>query len=134
MRMHRLVTKSGAPWLLLGLAAAVGWIAAVAPSGIAVRELLAFAAPGALLALAGSWAFHASVPARFDWRRASHAVLAGALGFPPVVATVTALAGTTSYFAVVTLFVALAWIALLVGFLAGLLSSALRPAEQTGRR
>jgi hypothetical protein len=112
----------GARWLgrhgraVLGVvAAALLWVLASVPWGLAVHQLVVFAAPGALMGLGISWAAHAAVPQRWTWRVAGRGVWWGALVLPPFIAFLIALDGQARPHQLVIGFVRSAWIALAAG-------------------
>ena len=108
-------------WIIAGAAIAGGallWTAGTAPTGFSPSELIVFAAPGAVLAIAGSWAAHAFRPTTWRWRTAAWTGAAGAIVLPPVIAFSINFFSAMSGGAVVVTFVLGAWVVLIVGVLA----------------
>ncbi|HVX38544.1 MAG TPA: hypothetical protein VHB25_03140 [Gemmatimonadaceae bacterium] len=129
MRRRRVVGR----WTLrlLGAAAAIGlWSAATVPSGYSYVELLVFAGPGMVLAIAMSWAAHAFARSHFTWDDGLRAGLIGGAVLPPVLAFTVALTATTDHGAILVTFVLGSWFALA----SGVLVAALRALGQDGSR
>ena len=111
-------------WLVRGTVALLTvalWSAASLPSGFAVQELLMFAAPGAVLAIAASWMSRAFSRGTWGWADGAKAALRGALFLPPVIAFGIAFLAALNRAAIVVIFVFGAWLALGCGLAAALI-------------
>ena len=106
------------------------WLMASLPSGFSIVQISMFIGPGVVLAIATSWASHATFPARWTWRHGLRAAAVGAVGFPPFVALFFAWAGTFGSATLVTLLVFSAWLAVLSGLMMALVHLATAPKEQ----
>jgi hypothetical protein len=95
------------------------WTVALVPSGFGVLQLLMFAAPGMVLAVATSWAAHAFTPERWEWEDAFVAAVLGATAFPPFVALFVAWSATLDTNMMGFLFVLGSWVALAAGLVGG---------------
>lgn len=129
MRRRRAVGR----WVLrlLGVAAAIAlWAAVTTPSGYSVTELLVFAGPGMVLAIAMSWAAHAFSQSFFTWDDGLRAGIIGGAVLPPVLAFAVALTATADHGAILVTFVLGSWFALA----SGILVAALRALNEDGSR
>lgn len=103
----------------LGIAASAAivafWALASAPWGLAVYQLVVFAAPGALLGLGAAWMAYASAQNAFTWRIARNGALLGAALLPPVLAFLVALDGNARPHRLLAGFIRAAWLALACG-------------------
>jgi hypothetical protein len=131
------MTRAVRPWLrrygrtaVIGVVALSLWMAGSVPWGLAVQQLVVFAAPGALLGLGASWMSFAAQPARWTWHSGRSGALWGALVLPPFIAFLIALDGQARPHQLVIGFVRAAWLAFALG-LAFAVTRALR-SEQRG--
>jgi hypothetical protein len=115
--------------LVVALSVAL-WLLASLPTGLALHQLVVFAAPGALLGLGASWAANASEPSRWTWQSGRWGVLWGALVLPPFIALLIALDGQARPHQLVIGFVRSAWLA----FALGLAMAAARAVRSEKRR
>ena len=106
-------------YVVLVLAGAVLWILVTTPTGFPLVDLSVFAGPGVVFAIAMNWAWDAPAPKPHDWRGAVDAAMIGAILFPPFVAAILAWGGTLAPGAMEIVLVLAAWIALIVGFIGG---------------
>ena len=108
------------PWLvatpaLAGLLAL--WYLTATPLTVSVLQLVALAAPGAVLGLAAGWSAFAFHRDRFSWRVGAWTAALGAALVPPVVASMVTLSVMMFPGELVTLFIAGAWLAIGAGLL-----------------
>lgn len=97
------------------LASIALWAMATVPSGFSIVQLLIFAGPGIVLAVAASWMSHAFAPDRWSWDDALSAAIVGAVVFPPVVALFVAWTATLETNGTILLFILGSWVALGAG-------------------
>ena len=108
------------PWLvaapaLAGLLAL--WYLTATPPTVSALQLLALAAPGAVLGLAAGWSAFAFHRDRFSWPVGAWSAALGAALVPPVVASMVTLSVMMFPGELVTLFVVGAWLAIGAGLL-----------------
>jgi hypothetical protein len=115
------------------LAALALWIVASEPWGMAVYELIVFAAPGALMGMGASWMSYVSARHEWTWTRARNAALAGALLAPPFLAFLIAVDGNARPHRLLAGFIRAAWLAFGLGVAIAVARSA-RSASQERRK
>ena len=93
------------------------WYLLVLPPEIPTLKVLALAGPGGVLGLAAGWAAFAAHRDRFTWRTGMASALVGVAVLPPIVGTIVMLSATLFPGAILSLFIAGAWIALGLGAL-----------------
>src|SRR5688500_587833 len=93
-----------------GLTIIAIWTLASEPWGLAVYQLVVFAAPGALLGLGATWMAYASARSAFTWRVARNGALLGAALLPPVLAFLVALDGNARPHRLLAGFIRAAWL------------------------
>ena len=97
--------------------ACVLWWVSTAKSGFNFVELLVFAGPAMVLAVAGNWAAAAFRRDTWNWTGAFRAALLGAILLPPVIAAGIAFFSAWNDNAVLLTFILGAWLALGAGVL-----------------
>ena len=97
------------------------WLAVLLPTGVEIRELIAFVPPAAALAVFLRWLSFAFAPSRWTWATGLRAALTGGALLPPILAAWVSLAGSQRSSQLLVLFVLGGWVALGVGLLAGAL-------------
>lgn len=104
---------------IIGLAVALGlWTVSTTQSGYSIIELLVFAGPAIVLAIAASWSASALSRDTWSWTRALRASGLGAVFLPPVIAAAIAFFSAWNANAVLLTFILGAWLALASGVLA----------------
>lgn len=98
-------------------AAVVLWGVSTTQSGYSYAELLVFAGPAMVLAIAGNWASAAFHHDGWNWSRALRAAMLGAILLPPVIAAGIAFFSAWNDSAVLLTFILGAWLALGAGVL-----------------
>lgn len=103
-------------WRIGGITlAALVWLAATEPWGIAVYQLIVFMAPGALLGLAAGWMAYAADQPAWSWRTGVRWAIAGAIALPPFLAFLVAVDGNARPHRLLAGFIRAAWLALALG-------------------
>lgn len=102
-------------WAAILTAAALAWLACLAPTGLRARELAIFAAPGALLWMGVGCAAHSVARRDIAWRSAVRWLVLGATLLPPLFGVLVAVAGLDRPRQVLAVFTLTAWVTLLVG-------------------
>lgn len=95
--------------------AAVVWLLATEPWGIAAYQLIVFAAPGGLLGLATGWMAYAADQPAWGWRTGARWAMAGAIALPPILAFMVAVDGNARPHRLLAGFIRAAWLALALG-------------------
>ena len=114
--LHRVPVWTGR---VIGLVVAVTlWGVSTTQSGYSIVELLVFAGPGIVLAIAANWAASAFSRDTWSWSDALRASGLGAVFLPPIIAAGIAFFSAWNTNAVVLTFILGAWLALAAGVLA----------------
>ena len=108
--------------IVIAVAGIAAWSAVIIPSGMQVGELIAFAAPAAVLALFTRWLTFAFAPHRWRWSSGVRAALVGIALLPPLLAAFVTLAGLQRPTQLLVLFVLGSWLALGIGLLVAALT------------
>ena len=91
------------------------WQVSTTQSGYSYAELVVFAGPAMVLAIAGNWASAAFRHDGWNWTRALRAAVLGAILLPPMLAAAIALFSAWNGSAVLLTFILGAWLALGTG-------------------
>jgi hypothetical protein len=118
MRAMRLARRYGQPAIVTVIATVLWWIA-ITPTGFGPQELVAFTAPGAVLALSAQWARYLLRRDALTRKKTATAAATGAMILPPIIAFGIAVLSAFNRAAIVVIFVLGAWTALGGGLLAG---------------
>lgn len=97
--------------------ATVLWSIVIVPTGFSARELAAFVAPGAVLAVGARWASYLLRTEALTTKKLATAAFVGATILPPFIGFGIALLSAFNRSAVVAIFVLGAWAALAGGFI-----------------
>jgi hypothetical protein len=118
MRAMRLARRYGQQVIVTVIATVLWWIA-ITPTGFGAPELVAFTAPGAVLALSAQWARYLFRRDELTRKTMATAAATGAMILPPIIAFGIAVLSAVNRAAIVVIFVLGAWTALGGGLLAG---------------